>query len=140
MSLYVLDTDILSLAQHAHATVCQRIRSHPAQDVTITVISLQEQIEGWQGMLGRARTRQQIASAYERLGSFCLPSWARFRILSFTEPAILRFEQLLTLRLNVGRMDLRIAAIALENAAVVVTRNQRDFGRVPGLTLEDWSV
>jgi len=43
-------------------------------------------------------------------------------------------------RLNVGSNDLKIAATALEQNATVVTRNLRDFGRVPGLTCEDWTV
>jgi tRNA(fMet)-specific endonuclease VapC len=57
-----------------------------------------------------------------------------------TEPAIARIAHLKSLRLNVRVMDLRIAAVALENLAVVVTRNRRDFERVPGLRVEDWSV
>jgi tRNA(fMet)-specific endonuclease VapC len=44
------------------------------------------------------------------------------------------------MKLNVGRMDLRIGAIALEHGATVVTRNLRDFRRIPNLTAEDWSV
>jgi hypothetical protein len=41
--------------------------------------------------------------------------------------------------LNVRKMDLCIAAIALELQANVVTRNVRDFERIPNLVVEDWS-
>jgi tRNA(fMet)-specific endonuclease VapC len=51
-----------------------------------------------------------------------------------------RYNGLVSMRLNVGKMDLRIAAIALEHGAVVVTRNTRDFQRIPGVTVEDWTV
>jgi tRNA(fMet)-specific endonuclease VapC len=44
------------------------------------------------------------------------------------------------MKLNAGKMDLRIGAIALEHGAIVVTRNLRDFQRIPNLTAEDWSV
>lgn len=44
------------------------------------------------------------------------------------------------MKLNVGTMDLKIAAAALEFGGIVVTDNVRDFRRVPGLLWEDWSV
>jgi tRNA(fMet)-specific endonuclease VapC len=63
----------------------------------------------------------------------------RWSILSFTESAINRRVELRAPKLNVRKMDLAIAAIALEQSAVLVTRNTRDFRRVPGLAVEDWS-
>ena len=39
-----------------------------------------------------------------------------------------------------GWMDLRFAAIVLEDRRKLVTRNTCDFSRVPGLVLEDWSI
>ncbi len=58
----------------------------------------------------------------------------------FSAAAITRHAALKKQKLNVGGNDLKIAAIALETGATVVTRNRRDFSRIPGVTIEDWSV
>ena len=63
----------------------------------------------------------------------------RWSILPFTEAAIDRSARLRALKLNIGKMDLAIAAIVLEHGGVLVTRNTRDFRRVPELALEAWS-
>ncbi len=34
--------------------------------------------------------------------------------------------------------DAMIAGIAIENSLTLVTRNRRDYGRVPGLSIEEW--
>jgi tRNA(fMet)-specific endonuclease VapC len=38
----------------------------------------------------------------------------------------------------IGPMDTLIAATALAHRGVLVTRNVQEFGRVPGLAVEDW--
>lgn len=64
---------------------------------------------------------------------------SRLQILSFSAEAIDRYEVLRRSKLGVKGNDLRIAAIALQNSAVVVTRNRGDFGRVPELRIENWA-
>jgi tRNA(fMet)-specific endonuclease VapC len=140
MSLFLMDTDTLTLLEQGHAMVLTNVNRHRVADVSISAISVQEQSEGFLAAVTRARDRKQIASAYDMLVTRLLPVWCRFPVLSFAEAAILRFEHLRSLRLNVGSMDLRISAIALENQLTVATRNQRDFGRIPGLSIVDWSV
>lgn len=68
------------------------------------------------------------------------PSSPSSRSSPNTERAIAHYEQLDAMRLNVGKMDLKIAAIALEHGCIVVTRNERDFRRVPGLVVENWAA
>jgi tRNA(fMet)-specific endonuclease VapC len=139
MSGYVLDTDVLTLYQEGHEAVCRNCASHPLSELALTVISIEEQLTGWYTLLRRPQSREQLARIYLRMTEVVRFS-ARLTILSFTEAAIGRYEELLTRKLNVGKMDLRIAAIALEQQATVVTRNVPDFRRVPGLKVEDWSV
>ncbi len=139
MSLFVLGTDILTLYYRGDQAVIERVDARPNTELTISVITVDEQLTGWYTLTRQASRPDQLARAYAHLGE-AVVRLARWRILPYTESAIAQVAQLKALRLNVRLMDLRIAAIALENGAVVVTRNQRDFGRVPGLSIEDWSV
>jgi tRNA(fMet)-specific endonuclease VapC len=40
----------------------------------------------------------------------------------------------------IGPLDVQIAAIALANGCTLVTHNNAEFARVPGLVIEDWQV
>jgi tRNA(fMet)-specific endonuclease VapC len=139
MSLFVLDTDILTLYYRGDSNVVRNVDAHSPTELAISVLTVDEQLTGWYTLTRQARRPEEIARAYARLGE-AVVRLGRWHILSYTESAISRVVHLKALRLNVRLMDLRIAAVALENQAVVVTRNRRDFGRIPGLTLEDWSV
>jgi tRNA(fMet)-specific endonuclease VapC len=37
-------------------------------------------------------------------------------------------------------MDLKIAATAIANNATLLSRNLKDFNKVPGLKVENWAV
>jgi tRNA(fMet)-specific endonuclease VapC len=139
MPLYVLDTNNLRLLSRKAEPLSSRVRSHPATEVVISVITVQESLDGWHALLRRAKTPAQIELAYQSMID-SVTQLTCFRILNFSQPAVVRYEGLLRQRLNVGGDDLRIAAIALEHNATVVTANVRDFGRVSGLAVEDWTL
>ena len=139
MTPYILETDTLTLAQQGHPRVSQQCQARPTSDLAITVISVEEELSGWYTMLRKARRPHDLARAYQRL-AVMVPFLAQWKILPFTTAAIARAQYLIGLRLNVRHMDLRIAAIVLEDGGTLVTRNTRDFSRVPGLVLEDWSI
>ena len=138
MSLYVLDTDTLTLFQEGHATVLQRMGTHSADELAITVLTVEEQVSGWYTRVRKAKDNARLALAYGRLAR-TVRFLSRIQILDFDEPAIEHFEQLRKAKLKIGGTDLRIAAVVLENRATLVTRNARDFTKIPGLRIEDWS-
>jgi tRNA(fMet)-specific endonuclease VapC len=138
MTLYVLDTDILTLFQTGHAAVARRVQQCAQAQLAVSVISVEEELTGWYTKLRRAKKRDQFARAYQRLADL-VAFLSQFRILAFPEPAIVRYEQLRTSLRKMNKNDLRIAAIALEHVGTIITRNIRDFQQVPGLPIEDWS-
>jgi tRNA(fMet)-specific endonuclease VapC len=103
------------------------------------VISVEEQLSGWYALLRSITQRDHLALAYQSLAD-SIPFLAQFRVLGFSEKAMEEFDRLIALKLNIRKMDLRIAAIALEHGATVVTDNMRDFQRVAGLAVVDWTV
>jgi tRNA(fMet)-specific endonuclease VapC len=138
MTPYVLDTDILTLYQAGHPAVVQRVERVPIEQLAIAVISVEEELTGWYTRLRQAKKRVELAKAYERL-ALAVTYLCHFQVLPFPEPAIVRYEGLRATYRHHGKNDLRIAAIVLESAATLVTRNIQDFQQIPGLKLEDWS-
>ena len=61
-----------------------------------------------------------------------------YHIALFDEPAADRFSELKAMKVRIGTMDLKTAAIALAHGALLLTANKRDFEKVPGLRFENW--
>ena len=139
MSLYVLDTDVLSHYARGTEPILSRVDACPRQDRAITVITVEEQVSGWYTLLRQARRPSDVARAYRALAD-CVHFLADWTILPYTEAAMARVDGWSGMKLRVKAQDLRIAAIALEHNAIVVTRNLRDFNRIPGATTEDWGA
>lgn len=139
MTLFVLDTDQLSLYEKGHVQVLRNIARRTTDQIAISVITIEEQLEGWQRALHQAKHDSKREQIYWRMAR-TVESLAGWPVLPYTIAAMQRRGSLLRMRLNVGSNDLKIAAIALEAGGTIVTRNARDFSRIPGLKMEDWSA
>jgi len=88
--------------------------------------------------LQRAKKMEGLIHGYDKFERMLL-DFARLNILGFNQDAADEYDQLKSLGVRIGAMDLRIATIALANDCAVVTRNTVDFERVLGLRIEDWT-
>ena len=138
MTLYVLDTDHLSLYRHGQATVVRRVEAVPADELAITVITIEEQLSGWYAQVRQARTPDKLARAYAGLFDVA-ETIRRIRVLPFPSSAVQHYFDLRKRYPRLGKLDLEIAAIVLHHNGTLVTRNRQDFVQIPQLSLEDWS-
>ena len=111
----------------------------PPDEIATTTITAEEQLRGRLAQIKKASTTEALAIAHSR---FCQAIYdlAKLNILEFDSIAITVFKDLKRQRLRAGSQDLRIAAIAIANGKIVVTRNRVDFGQIAGLQIEDWTV
>jgi tRNA(fMet)-specific endonuclease VapC len=138
--LWILDTDHISLFQRGNPTVIRKIQSMSYQEIVVTIVTYEEQIRGWLKIISRSSSDfEQLTFGYGKLNE-TLDFYRTKTVLDFNAAAVTQFQQLLRQKIRVGTQDLRIASIALSVGGTVVTRNQRDFQRVPGLRIEDWSM
>lgn len=89
-------------------------------------------------MLYGARRSQRVEDNLQRLAKF----FASFESLAFDDRAADFYGTHRALLARggtpIGDHDLLISAIALAHNLVVVTRNRKEFARVPGLRVEVW--
>ena len=140
--MYILDTDHISLIQRGGAEgqrILTKLAHFREDEICVTVITYEEQIKGWLKALSAAKRREDTAFGYlglkQTARDFC-----SIDILPFDLAAIEQYEKLRSTYRRLGQNDLKIAAIAIVQDAILLTRNQKDFGQITELRSEDWTV
>jgi tRNA(fMet)-specific endonuclease VapC len=137
--LLVLDTDhvsALGFPSEASVELLERIRVS-GQDATTTIVTVEEQLRGWLAEIHRLADPHRQIPAYERLQRR-IDFFAAWTVLPWDTEAAELFVRSRRQGVRIGSMDLKIACIALEHDATLLTRNASDFAQVPGLRLENW--
>jgi tRNA(fMet)-specific endonuclease VapC len=89
-------------------------------------------------VLSQAKTSEKVTSAYRGLQQLAT-DYRSINLLAFDSAAFDAARQLRKQYPRLGAMDLKIAAIALTQGSILLSRNRSDFSQIAGLRLEDWS-
>jgi tRNA(fMet)-specific endonuclease VapC len=129
----------VTLLEQRNATLIHRITGHSPGDIGVAVVTVEESLRGRLATVARARDGPARIDRY-RLLRATVQLFLTLPVAEYDRAAENQFQQLRALRLGVGSQDLKIAAIALSCRVTLVTRNSKDFGKVPALVIEDWSI
>lgn len=129
---YLLDTNAcIAYLNNPQSSVRYHLEKLKPSDVAVCSVVTAELFYG-------AMKSAAVARNLARLEEFLAPLVS----LPFTDDSARIFGSIrATLASNgtpIGPYDLQIASIALEHGLVLVTRNTREFIRVPNLQVEDW--
>ena len=130
---YLLDTNAcITFLRQRRSLLVQRMASHLSSDILLCSVVIAELLVGAR----RSRKAGYSNSVAQLVGQFLsLPfddraahEYARIRVYLEARGT------------PIGPYDMQIAAIALAHGVTLVTHNTQEFGRVPGLVLEDGEV
>jgi len=130
---FLLDTDTCIYAIKQDASVLRRLLSESRADIAVSVITEGELRTGAAKSSNADKTRRRVENFLRPLS-----------ILEFTSEDAASYAQIRG-RLEragtpIGPLDTLIAAQAVLCKLTLVTNNQREFSRIPGLRVENWSA
>ena len=133
--MYCLDTNVIIDATNNKknmSAVLSHFYNISAQEIIVPSIVVAELEYG-----------ARHSSNYERNMSVSKEFISSFRIVPFTEKESEIYgkikHQLALTGALIGSNDMLIASVALSHNATIVTHNVREFSRVQGLKVEDWT-
>jgi tRNA(fMet)-specific endonuclease VapC len=129
---YLLDTNMCIAAMRGHPTVIQHLASMQPGDCAVSTITGYELYTGVQKCAKpdaeRAKVDLLLGMVYEvAFDSRAAKEAARIRALLEHKGEM------------IGPYDVLLAGQAVADSLAVVTANTAEFGRVPGLTVENWT-
>ena len=129
--MYVLDTNSVVLFFKGRGRVAENLHLKSRREIAIPVIVLYELEVGALQSSAPDKRRAQLEE---------LTRWVRLLPFGPAEAVVAAQirAQLEKIGQPIGPYDTLIAATALRRGATLVTHNVREFGRVAGLTVEDW--
>lgn len=139
--LTALDTDIFTDVMYGDPVLTARLATIPIAEQTLSIVVIEEVIRGRFNVIRQAeagRGRITLEEAYQLFQQSVTVTRA-FAVLPFTAAASTLVTAWKRQRIRVATHDMRIAAICIVHGATLVTRNARDYARIPGLSLDVWS-
>lgn len=130
---YMLDTNICIYAiKHKTETVIKNFLSHEPEEMCISAITYAELMYGVEKSMAIEKNRIALSLFLSPL------TILEFQALAAEEYGKVRAE-LESKGMPIGPMDLLIAGHARSEGLILVTNNTREFCRVEGIVVEDWT-
>src|SRR6516165_3883506 len=140
--MILIDTDHATFLKYPDSErgrrFIDRLESLPKSEVIgVAIVTVEERMRGWLAVIAKEKTALRQVVGYREL-ALLFEFYGAFEIVPFDEAAARRIEDLRRRKLRIGSRDLKIAATALVNNALLLSANLSDFERVPGLRVENW--